>query len=151
MHFAIKHILIVIIPLKTCADSERVPGSPYPAPWKITKAIRFISNTGPEPLENHKAFNVGPCSTRQRKAITPFKWCFADRPMMAHLKWYWDHQQSWSRLTPFLDAHGGGTHSIFRRRLYVIHLINAYLSSNNKAKLVFQYVLKGNTFVTKCT
>ena len=43
--------------------------------------------------------------------------------------------QSWSRLIPFLDAHGGGTHSIFRKRLYVIHLINAYLSSNNKANL----------------
>ena len=117
VYFSIKHILIVIIPLKTCADPERAPWVPYPAPWKITKLYDSLA-----PLENHKAFNVGPCSTRQGKAIRPFKWCFADRPTMAHLKWYWDHQlkkicQSWSRLTPILDAHGGGTYSIFRRRL----------------------------------
>ena len=74
-----------------CGSREGARGS-LPRPLKNYLAIRFISNTGPEPLENHKAFNVGPCSTRQRKAIMPFKWCFADRPMMAHLKWYWDHQ-----------------------------------------------------------
>ena len=74
-----------------CGSREGARGS-LPRPLKNYKAIRFISNTGPDPLENHKAFNVGPCSTCQRKALTPFKWCFADRPMMAHLKWYWDHQ-----------------------------------------------------------
>ena len=48
-----------------------------------------------------------------RKGIMPFKWRFAGGPMMAHLKWYLDPLstpstekscQSWSRLTPFLDA-----------------------------------------------
>ena len=41
------------------------------------KAIGFLSNTGPDPLENHKAtkpaFNVGPSSPANE---TPFKWRF---------------------------------------------------------------------------
>ena len=49
-----------------------------PPPRKITKNIGFLSNTGLDPLKNHKttkpAFNVGPA----------FKWRFAGGPMMAH-------------------------------------------------------------------
>ena len=48
--------------------------------------IGFLSNTGPDPLKNLKAtklaFNVGPSLAISSK--TPFKWCFAGRPMMAH-------------------------------------------------------------------
>ena len=40
---------------------------------KNHKNIGFLSNTGPDPLKNHKAtkpaFNVGPPSARQRNAI----------------------------------------------------------------------------------
>ena len=40
---------------------------------KNHKNIGFLSNTGPDPLNNHKAtkpaFNVGPSLARQRKAI----------------------------------------------------------------------------------
>ena len=40
---------------------------------KNHKNIRFLSNTGPDPLKNHKAtkpvFNVGPSSASQGKAI----------------------------------------------------------------------------------
>ena len=43
------------------------------------KNIGFLSNTGPDPLKNHKAtkpaFNVGPSLV--------FKWRFAGGPMMA--------------------------------------------------------------------
>ena len=42
-------------------------------PMNYHKNLGFLSITGPEPLENHKAtkppFNVGPSSTRQRNAI----------------------------------------------------------------------------------
>ena len=42
-------------------------------PLKSHKHIGFHSNTGPDPLENHKAtkpaFNVGPSSARKRNAI----------------------------------------------------------------------------------
>ena len=45
------------------------------------KAIGFLSNTGPDLLENHKAtkpaFNVGPSSARQRNA-----WWFAGKQRM---------------------------------------------------------------------
>ena len=45
------------------------------------KNIGFLSNTGPDPLKNHKAtkpaFNVGLSS--------PFNWRFAGGPMMARL------------------------------------------------------------------
>ena len=42
-------------------------------PHKNRTNIWFLSNTGPNPPENHKAtkpeFNVGPSSARQRNAI----------------------------------------------------------------------------------
>ena len=45
---------------------------PPPPPLKLTN-IGFLSNTGQDPLKNHKAtkqaFNVGPSSARQRNAI----------------------------------------------------------------------------------
>ena len=40
---------------------------------KNQKNVGFLSNTGPDPLKNHKAtksaFNVGPSSARKRNAI----------------------------------------------------------------------------------
>ena len=46
---------------------------PPPHPWKITKNIGFLSNTGRDSLKNHKAtkpaFHVGLSSGRQRNAI----------------------------------------------------------------------------------
>ena len=51
---------------------------------KNHKNIGFLSNTGPDPLKNHKAakpaFNDGPLSARQWNAIN----------MMAHLWWCLD-------------------------------------------------------------
>ena len=42
-------------------------------PLKNHKTLGFLSNTGPDPLKNHKAtkpaFNVRPLSARQRNAI----------------------------------------------------------------------------------
>ena len=50
------------------------------------KNIGFLSNTGPDPLKNHKAnkpaFNFGPLSTRQRNA---FRWQADDRPLIVVL------------------------------------------------------------------
>ena len=44
-----------------------------PPPLKNYKHIGFLSNTGPDPMKNHKAtkpaFNVRPSSARQRNAI----------------------------------------------------------------------------------
>ena len=64
-----------------------VTGGPNPPPPKKNnnnKNIGFSSNTGPDPLTNHKAalqiFNVGPSAARQRNAILmAFRW-------MAHFK-----------------------------------------------------------------
>ena len=46
------------------------------APLEKNKALGFLSNTGPDPLGNHKAtrpaFNVGPSSARQRDDDGPF-------------------------------------------------------------------------------
>ena len=57
-----------------CADPEgggaRIQTPPPP---EKSQKIGFLSNTGPDPLKNHKAtkpaFNVGPPSARQRNAI----------------------------------------------------------------------------------
>ena len=44
-----------------------------PLPPEKSQNLGFLSNTGPDPLKNHKAtkpaFNVGPPSARQRNAI----------------------------------------------------------------------------------
>ena len=57
-----------------------------PPPVKNHKNIGFLSNTDPEPLENHKAtkptFNV--CHHWNARE-TPFKWRFAGGLMMALL------------------------------------------------------------------
>ena len=58
-----------------------------PPPLKYHKAIGFLSNTGPDPLENHKAtmpaFYVGPTSARQRNAIKmAFRWRANDGPLI---------------------------------------------------------------------
>ena len=57
-----------------------------PPLWEITKNIGFLSNTGPDPLKNHKAtkpaFNVG---YHRHASETPFNWRFAGGPMMARL------------------------------------------------------------------
>ena len=54
-----------------------------PEPPEKSQNIGFPSNTGLDPLKNHKAtkptFNVGPSSA----AESPLKWRFAGGPMMA--------------------------------------------------------------------
>ena len=85
-----------------CADTERVGGyrESGPPPENHT-AIRFFSNTGPDPLQNHKAakpaFKVGPSLARQRNAISMAfrwrandQWRFAGGPMMARFLLYLD-------------------------------------------------------------
>ena len=60
--------------LHSCSDPEGGgPGSPEPPLEKNHKAIEFVSNTGPDPLENYKAtkpaVNVQPLSASQGNAI----------------------------------------------------------------------------------
>ena len=54
-----------------CVDPEGAGGADLPL--ENRKAIGFLSNTGPDPLENHTAtkpaFNVGPLSARQQNVI----------------------------------------------------------------------------------
>ena len=49
--------------------------------------IGFLSNTGPDPLKNHKVtkpdFNVGPSSAHQRNAILMYGWHADDAPFIA--------------------------------------------------------------------
>ena len=67
-----------------CADPEKGGRGSGP-PLENHKAIGFLSNTGPDPIKNHKAtkpaFNVWSSSVRQRN--TTFKWRFAGGPMTA--------------------------------------------------------------------
>ena len=72
-----------------CADPEGVQGvrTPLPPPGKSQKNIEFLSNTGPDPLKNHKvtkpALNVGPSSARQRSAIyMAFRWRADNGPLI---------------------------------------------------------------------
>ena len=55
-------------------------------------AMGFLSKTGPDPLENHKAtkaaFKFGPLSARQG---TSFKWRLAGGPIMAGLDHLYPH------------------------------------------------------------
>ena len=61
-----------------------VQGVQTPPPPEKSQNIGFLSNTGPDPLKNHKAtqpvFNDGPSSAHQGNTIL----------MKAHLKWYLD-------------------------------------------------------------
>ena len=63
-----------------CADPEEGGGRGSRPPEK-SQNIGYLSNTGPDPLKNHKAtkpsVNVGPSSIRQRNA--------SGGPMMARL------------------------------------------------------------------
>ena len=56
-------------------------------PLKDHKNIGFLSNTGPDPLNNHNAtksaFNVGPLLACQQNAIyMPFRWRADDGPLL---------------------------------------------------------------------
>ena len=51
-----------------CADPEG-GGGPDTSTLKTNKAAGFHSNSGPNPLKNHKATKLGPSSPRQRYAI----------------------------------------------------------------------------------
>ena len=61
-------ILTYAVPDQKGGGSESIP----PPPLKSPK-YRVISNTGQDPLKNHKAaqpaFNAGPSAARQRNAI----------------------------------------------------------------------------------
>ena len=54
-------------------NPEGLAGGPDPSPLKNHKNIGFLSKADPDPLKNHKAtkaaFNDGPSSARQQKAI----------------------------------------------------------------------------------
>ena len=56
-------------------------------PLEKHKNKRFLSNTGPDPLKNHKAtkpaFKVGPSSARQQNTISmTFHWGADDGPLL---------------------------------------------------------------------
>ena len=68
--------------LTTWADPEGGGGGGE----EKSQYIEFLSNTGPDPLKDHKAtkpaFNVGPSSARREM---PFKWHVAGGLMITHL------------------------------------------------------------------
>ena len=69
---------------------SRGTGGPDPPPSKITKNIGFLSNTGPDPLKNHKAIRGyhSMFGNHRLASETPFKWRFAGGPTMARFKWH---------------------------------------------------------------
>ena len=60
-------------PCKVRSSRRGTGGPDPPPPPEKSQNIGFLSNTGPDPLKNHKAtktaFNVGPSSASQRNAI----------------------------------------------------------------------------------
>ena len=81
-------ILFLVWILSAKADPEWGTGGPDPPPpLENHRNIVFLSNTGPDPLNNHKAtrlaFNVG---HHRPASEMPFKWRFAGGPMMAQLE-----------------------------------------------------------------
>ena len=55
------------------------------------KAIGFLGNTIPDPLENHKLPSQHSMFGHHRPVSeTPFKWHFAGGPMMVRFLWYLD-------------------------------------------------------------
>ena len=72
----------------TWADPEggdREEGSGPPPP-ENSQNIGFLSKTGLDPLENHKATELAFIVVPYRPTSdTPFKWCFAGGPVMARL------------------------------------------------------------------
>ena len=68
----------------SCADLEGVQG--VQTPLKNYKNIGFLSNTGRDPLKNHKAakpaFNVGPSLARQGNAINGVSLAANDDPLL---------------------------------------------------------------------
>ena len=81
----------------------------------ITKNIRFLCNTGQDPLKITKLLNQHSMLGHHRHAREkPFKWRFASGPMMARLWWYADpisphqlkkQQQKTTLWQNFLDPH----------------------------------------------
>ena len=74
---------IIII---SCADSEGVGERGSGSPLANHKNIGFLSNTGPDTLENHTAtkpaLTVGPPSVRQRNAMKmAFRWPADNGPL----------------------------------------------------------------------
>ena len=72
---------------QSCADSEGGGQGFRTTTLKNHKAIGFLSNTGPDPMKNHKTtkpvFNVGSQWARQQNAISiPFRWRANDRPLL---------------------------------------------------------------------
>ena len=60
-------------------------------PWKITKNIGILSNTGPDPLKITKLpIHHSMLGHHWPASETPFKWRFAGGPLMARLQWYLD-------------------------------------------------------------
>ena len=71
------------------ADPEGGQDVPH-LPLKNHKNIGFLSNTSPDPMENHKVtctkpeFNAGPSSARKRNAIKmASRWRADDGPLIA--------------------------------------------------------------------
>ena len=60
-------------------------GGPDPTP-ENHKNLGFLSNTGPDPLKNHKATMQHSMLGHHRPtSVSPFKWLFAGGPIMAYL------------------------------------------------------------------
>ena len=80
-HKLFVYLLTKMVHLDVWTDPDRGgdPDPPPPPKKKNHKSIGFLSNTGSDPLNNHKAtkpaFNVGPSST----------WRSTGGPMMIHL------------------------------------------------------------------
>ena len=80
----------------TCVNPEG--GQGVRTPQLVNhKAIGLLSDTDPDPLENHKptktAFNIGPLSARQRNAIKmAFRWWDDDGPLLVYLNPLSAHQ-----------------------------------------------------------
>ena len=97
---------------------------PDTPPWKITKNIGFLSNTGLGPLKNHKntkpAFNVGSSSICQRNA-------------------FWWHSGTWI-FPPLITPPPPHTHTHTHKNAVKVgpHLTKLFRSALNHVKITIR-------------
>ena len=122
----------------SCADPERGTGVRTPLP-ENHKHILFPSNTGPDPLKNHKAtkpaFNVGPSSACKRNAIEmTFRWRADGGPHIVVFGSPLQLKKTVVKVGPPLTKLSGSAHALswFCQRLnYTVFLCQAQFSSDN--------------------
>ena len=105
-------------------------------PLKDSKNIGFLSNTGPDPLKNHKATKpafIGMPAKRHFNVVIlmMFRWLSDDGPLIVVFVWILFPQKMVVKVGPPLAIFSGSTHAL---------LVNISLAVNGKSSLEQTFV-----------